>query len=214
MIIQEVMEVILTKKRTHFYIARLSIESMNNTDKCIESKKVDKWAFYLGAILPDLSMTQFLHPHYYERSSEYVFNKLIKIACKPTKNLADIVRLGEMVHYLSDFCCYAHVGGGIGCISEHLFYEKRIHQFVKNHYSDLQWTIDCNSFDSRTADNVIEQVKDELIDYYNKTPGYQLDIMKSVKIAAMIYYGILFRYSDNRNTGTDLEACTTEIEQF
>lgn len=179
------------KKNTHYRIARLSVENIIPTETPAKSRQLSKWAFYFGTILPDLSFTQFTHPHYYEKSSDYVFNKLYKIENKPAKGIRDAIKLGEMVHYLCDFCCFAHLGGSIGKISEHLQYERNIGQYVLDNYCSLQKIIaSVFSIDENTK-APIEQIKYELEDYRNKEPGFDWDIMKSVRITAIIYFDIL-----------------------
>lgn len=200
------------KKRTHFYIARLSVESKKATDSDSGQKIIKEWAFYLGTILPDLSVFQFIHPHYYDRSSVYVFHKLSKIACKPARGVRDAIRLGELVHYLCDFCCYAHIGGKLGCVSEHLQYERGIQQYVINNYNYLGAKVNCCLPESGTAEEIMKQVKSELTDYYNRSPSYQLDIMKSANISAIIYYGLVYNLDTGRNTSLDLKVPAVRAE--
>lgn len=179
------------KKQTHFHIARLSVENSGKSKAFTGSGQISKWAFYFGTILPDLSFTQFTHPHYYDKSSDYVFDKLYQIENKTAKGIADAVRLGKIVHYLCDFCCFAHHGGSIGKISEHFLYERRMEKYVSDNYRSLQQrTALCIPVKESTAEP-IEQIKTELADYKNMEPGFERDIMKSIQITAIIYFGIL-----------------------
>lgn len=199
------------KKRTHFYIARLSVER-NRPAGAAGQEALKEWAFYLGAILPDLSVFQFIHPHYYDKSAGYVFHKLNKIACRPTRSVRDAIRLGELVHYLCDFCCYAHIGGKIGCVSEHCRYERGIQQFVIDHYQYLGRRFDDGFRRGQTPEGIMEQIKKELADYYSRVPGYQLDIMKSINITSIVYYGLLYNHDAGRNTGLALKLPAVKAE--
>lgn len=183
------------RKQTHIYIARLSVENIIISEKLIKIRHISKWAFYFGTVLPDLSITQFRHPHYYEKSSEYVFNKLDKIERKPTKGLVDAIRLGEMAHYLCDFCCYAHNGGSIGRIFEHLLYERKINRYILNNYHTLQDMITNSMPVNKNTGEAIKKIKNELEDYRNMEPSYDRDIMKSINITTIIYFDILLNQS-------------------
>lgn len=179
------------KKRTHFNIARLSVENNSQPELFNEKGFIYKWAFYLGTILPDLTITQFIHPHYYVKSANYVFDKLCKIERKTNKSVLDAIRLGEMVHYLSDYCCFVHKNGSIGRPSEHLYYETCIRKYVLNNYQNLQLKITSNRAEYENSIEIIEQIKKKLQDYSKMAPCFDLDIMKSVEIATIIYQGIL-----------------------
>gem|GEM_PF-340767 len=188
------------KKRTHYQIARLSVENNENIDKFTFKNQVQKWAFYFGTILPDLTITQFRHPHFYRKSYDYVFNKLDQMEEKAMMRISDAIKLGEIVHYLSDFCCYAHIGGSIGKVSEHIRYEKNIHQYVMDNYHKLQNRFSDNRMVNADYNNVINLIKNELSDYKTMEPSFDLDIKKSINISKIIYFGILLNQNKvNRN---------------
>jgi hypothetical protein len=190
------------KKRTHYHIARLAVENQNNA---ITEKSLTKWAFYLGTILPDLSVTQFIHPHYYAKSSDYVFNRLCRIADKPVKGISDAIVLGEMVHYLCDFCCFAHIGGRLGKVSEHLLYERQIHRYLLDNYQSYQ-SFDSNRNSYHLSGEILEQIKDGLTAYTAMEPSCDWDIRNSIQMSALIYNGLLIS-EENKNPVMELQMC-------
>jgi len=201
------------KKLTHFNIARLSIENISQPEKVTIDRIIYKWAFYLGTILPDLSITQFLHPHYYEKSSDYVFQSLCRIEGKDVKNIADAIRLGEMVHYLSDFCCFAHKDGCIGKISEHLNYERSIHKYLLENYPILQQTISKEMPTYERSAEILEQIKQKLVDYSEMAPCFERDIIKSVEILSIVYSGILQKQTINTSEAIQYQMCNQVMDR-
>ncbi len=180
------------KKSTHFRIARLAVNNIELPYSNFDIKKMNRWAFYIGSVLPDLSVNQFIHPHYYEKSSEYVFDKLNLIMQKPVKKISDALVLGEMTHYLCDFCCFAHIGGSIGKASEHLMYERKIHKYLLKNQQSL---VDIISFDKCKLENYsdrINRIKDQLSYYRMKEPCYKWDIVNTLFMTSIIY-GEIFR---------------------
>jgi len=190
------------KKRTHFNIARLTIEN-KQPELVTEKRAIYKWAFYLGTILPDLSITQFIHPHFYAKSSDYVFDKLYKLERKSEKGLLDAMKLGEVVHYLSDYCCFVHKNGSIGKFSEHFLYEKRMNKYVVNNYQKLQRIISKKFIVDESSVEILEQIKIKLADYSMMVPSFDLDIMKSVELSSIIYYGILQKHGYQTEIATE-----------
>lgn len=198
------------KKRTHFHIARLSVENSRLPGSIPVRNLIYEWAFYLGTILPDLTVTQFVHPHYYERSSGYVFGRLNRLIGKPVKGITDAIISGEIVHYLCDYCCYAHIGGSIGKVSEHLDYERGIHKYLMDNYQSYQWRIFGN-LSCGNPGGIAEQVQHGLAEYRRMEPGYDWDIMNSIRMAALIYQGLLLDQADTGKAGPELKVCKEGI---
>jgi hypothetical protein len=192
------------RKRTHFRIARLAINNIKPLYSDSEIKTTKRWAFYIGTILPDLSVNQFIHPHYYEKSSEYVFDKLNLIMQKPVKKISDVLVLGEMTHYLCDFCCFAHIGGSIGKASEHLIYERKIHKYLLKNQQSLVELISLNKYKLDSFHDRIDQVKDQLSYYKTKEPSYAWDIVNTIFITSNIYGALLDNMTGNRKSKIEL----------
>ena len=60
------------KLRTHFIIAKIAAEHTGFTF-------LEKTAFCIGSLIPDLSPMQFVHRHFYAKSGKYVQEKLERI---------------------------------------------------------------------------------------------------------------------------------------
>lgn len=112
--------------KTHLFIAKKIIK--NNKDNVL--LKYYSPFFYLGTILPDLVASYKVHPHYFEESSEYIYNKIEKISNSGKLNIFNSIRAGMIVHYLCDFCCYAHIRGNFDSLRSHLKYEKDLENFI------------------------------------------------------------------------------------
>ena len=83
------------KLRTHFIIAKIAAEHTGFTF-------LEKTAFCIGSLIPDLSPMQFVHRHFYAKSGKYVQKKLERISGR--NSLFTLLVYGKMAHYVSDFC--------------------------------------------------------------------------------------------------------------
>ncbi len=178
------------KIRTHYNIARLSLE----TGRQFEPFTIERWirrtAFCYGAMLPDFRPGRFLHEHFYKRSGDYVFQTLEKIQSKKTMSLTDIIKLGEMSHYLSDFCCKVHQSGGVGNPLLHSSYERKMNNYVlKNFYRLREGFIEeCSRYPMIWS---TEPVMEKLTEYWSGEASIEHDLTKSVEISGLLYYGIV-----------------------
>jgi hypothetical protein len=111
------------KVRTHFNIVRLSLKNSTNTS--FRGKLYQKM-YCIGAMLPDFSIMQFRYRHFYGSSREYVYEKIKKLKEKKDLNAIDILTIGCIVHYLSDYSCYPHRNESIGNAKYHILYERKL----------------------------------------------------------------------------------------
>ena len=180
------------RKKTHFLIARIAINNIKLPYSGSDGQIIKRLAFYIGSTVPDLSVNQFIHPHYYEKSYGYVFDKLNLIMSKPVKNTLDVILLGEMVHYLCDFCCFAHMGGSIGKATEHITYERKIHKYLLKNQQSLLDVLSFGKYVSENgSDQIVDQVKSQLSRYRMMEPSYAWDIVNTLFITSMIYRELL-----------------------
>lgn len=152
------------KTKTHFLIAKIAAirAGLNSAEQLV---------FSLGAAAPDLLPTQFLHPHFYQSSAKYVFRRLMRLENKST--FLALFQLGEMAHYVCDFCCAVHSNGKIGNIREHIGYELRLQKYFIDNYSKLMSAVNKhNKYKS------LEKVIDEYLNGEDK--GYYRDICSAV----------------------------------
>ncbi len=152
------------KTKTHFLIAKIAAirAGLNSAEQLV---------FSLGAAAPDLLPTQFLHPHFYQSSVKYVFRRLMRLENKST--FLALFQLGEMAHYVSDFCCAVHSDGKIGNIREHIGYELRLQKFFVDNYSKLM-----SAVNKHNKYQTLEKVIDEYLNGEDK--GYYRDICSAV----------------------------------
>lgn len=137
------------KPRTHDRIAGIAAAQA-------DFSPLERHLFCLGAAIPDYLPTQFLHRHFYQKSADYVFRKLQKYSGRTS--LFALFRLGELTHYMSDFCCSVHRSGGIGNPRLHLSYERQMQRYFMGK-SGLVYCREPDDADSadchRSAANVL-----------------------------------------------------------
>lgn len=175
------------KVRTHMNIARLSVESLTNKN---ELSWFEKIMFYFGTIEPDLSITQFIHPHFYVKSAEYVYHKIRKLQEREMRGLLSAFELGRIVHYLSDFCCHVHLSGGIGNVNEHLVYERKINKYVIKNFNRILGIIVNSQTNAQKYDNMISYIEEIINEYKLSKPSFFNDIEKSTKICTALLNGV------------------------
>lgn len=163
------------KIRTHIKIAQIA------WDACADKTrygKLAKFAFCLGAAWPDFSLTQFIHPHFYGQSHEYVFKQLEKLFFREEtgKTFLYFLRAGKMAHYLSDFCCLPHIQDHLCQICHHILYERMQNRYMiryQNHFTHLPAATTC-------------RISCILREYRKETAqiggSFHLDIEKSIQV--------------------------------
>lgn len=158
------------KLRTHYLIAGIAADNSGLSG-------LKKFLFCVGALLPDLSVMQFFYPHFYKRSGEYVFRKLEDLS--GSYSLLSVLELGKMAHYCSDFCCKAHIGGGIGCVKEHVRYERELNDFAEENFHRLY--SECMKTSAPAS------LKALLNEYYSrKDSDFQNDFVMAVKASSAV----------------------------
>lgn len=175
------------KVRTHMNIARLSVKRLINN---IEFSWFKKVLFYFGTIQPDLSITQFIHPHFYVKSAKYIFHKIKKLQERETQGLISAFELGRIVHYLSDFCCQVHSGGGIGNVNEHMRYERRINKYLIRNFNRVFKSIADRQSSILKCDNMISFIEETIKEYTLTKPSFYNDIEKSSRICIALLNGL------------------------
>jgi len=173
-------------KRTHWNIARLcsrKIEELFPEHKMGEIKKI---LFCLGNIEPDLSIVQFIHPHFYEKSADYIYSEIKEMYNKDKKGLFEAYKLGKLVHYLCDFCCFAHCGG-MGKITSHIAYEYKINKYLNINYDQF----DQKKIKIPKYADIILYIDTNIKQYRLACPSYMIDIEKSIEISMALAFNML-----------------------
>ncbi|MBP3392423.1 MAG: zinc dependent phospholipase C family protein [Clostridia bacterium] len=127
------------KIKTHVTIAKIA------WDACADRNQFGigaKCAFCFGALWPDFSPMQLVHPHFFRQSHRYVFKQLERLCFHGTggKKLLYFFRMGKIAHYLSDFCCFPHVQGHLCQIRQHILYERMQNRYMiryQDHFTGL-----------------------------------------------------------------------------
>ena len=174
------------KIRTHCNMARLA---MNEIEKTLTSYKLPfykKILFYMGTMEPDFSIKQFIYPHYYVKSSEYVYKKIQLLKDKAEIDGSFMFEFGKVVHYFDDFCCYVHRTGDAGNIQEHMVYERKINKYLLKKRKEIHMDIKDRG-NIETYNNMVDTIETILGEYKMAEPSCQLDIDKSIEISIVLY---------------------------
>jgi hypothetical protein len=176
-------------KRTHWRLARLAVGKIDGMYPELLMKGFRRFLFYAGTIGPDLSVMQFAHPHFYDKSAGYVYSKIEKLKERELKGFLDTYMLGTMVHYLCDFCCYAHIDGRIGTVISHLNYERKINKYLNKYYRLLQIGALRNQVVRGNASELIPYIDGIIRQYKRSKPSCLIDIEKSLEISSALILG-------------------------
>ena len=179
------------KVRTHYNIINLSFGPMQNNS--LQGKMYQR-LYCIGAVLPDLSIMQFYHRHYYKTWKNYIYAKIIKLKKKSELNAHDMLTLGEIVHYLSDFSCSVHKNAGIGNSKEHIIYERKLNKLLLSKksrfkgkciekYNSMPFHMDVSHVN---ADDLINLIEDIHANYENKEENMETDVITAMIFAKII----------------------------
>lgn len=188
------------KVGTHYKMAKIAINRLHNSLADHIHFGIRAKLFCIGTILPDLSINQFIHRHFYPLSGNYIEMKIKRLAKSSRTGFIQALRAGAIAHYLSDFCCTVYASGGIGNVKEHLHYEREIHRYVKaksDIFSEGHALI--NSF-SQIHEEVFSQVESY---HEQKQHGCATDVRACVQICENLY-GFLFKKNEAEYTEISL----------
>lgn len=134
----------------------------------------------LSSMLPDLMPSQFIHHHFYQKSKTYIFKKIEKLINEEKTSFFNVITIGEIAHYLSDFSCFAHRSESIRNPREHILYERELNRYMLKNLGEIRNKVLKSSnleneiingkkgFESKPGNNeYIENNIDREIDKYN-----------------------------------------------
>lgn len=111
----------------HIKISKILINKLD--EKLMEGFKVNRLAFYIGSIFPDLNC---IYPAHRLNTTNKRLAKKIEIIDNMNKDsLYKSFELGIITHYVCDYFCYAHSNETIGFIHKH--YEKQLYNMFELH---------------------------------------------------------------------------------
>ena len=174
------------KVKTHVKLAELSlIKSIN-----IIPKGFSKFMFNFGLVLVDQSWLIKTHPHYMQKSLEYIHEKIEELLSVKKFNAYYSMQLGIVVHYLCDFCCNSHISGSIGNISYHLKYERELQKHLFKNFEILKKQIHNKSNNVNLPFHNISSLKTSLgnilYTYAKGDASYYWDIKHCVEISSFV----------------------------
>ena len=150
------------KVKTHVKLAELSLIKNINTIP----KGFSKFMFNFGLVMVDQSWLVTTHPHYMQKSLEYINKKIEELLSVKKFNAYYSMQLGIVVHYLCDFCCNSHISGSIGNISYHLKYERELQKHLFKNFDILKNKIHKKSNNMNLTLNNISSIKTSIDNTY------------------------------------------------
>lgn len=185
------------KVRTHVKLAQLSF--INNITTFPEGFSI--FMFNFGLVMVDQSWLVTTHPHYRQKSFDYINKKIEKLISLKEFNAYTSMQLGIVVHYLCDFCCNAHITGSVGNIKYHLEYERGLQKHLLDNFdailAKLNGLYDTKNLLSSDMSSLRSSLNDVLLKYNEGEPSYSLDITKCAEISFIACYNIFNLVSIN-----------------
>ena len=174
------------KVKTHVKIAELAF---SNNIKVVP-QGFSKFMFNFGLVMVDQSWHVKTHPHYMQKSLQYVTEKIEKLLSVKRFNAYYSMQLGIVVHYLCDFCCNAHISGSVGNIPYHLKYERDLQRYLLDNYDTLKDHFNKPLNNKSRILNSLALIKasiENILDNYMKgDASYLLDIKQCIEITSMV----------------------------
>lgn len=164
---------------SHILMGRLLCRYMERQfDICLDRK-----SFVLGNILPDYVPSFLLRPHFTKNNPSHIQRTIRLLTSNDClRNPKRTSRmLGVLCHFYCDSLCFAHNNAFTGSVSEHVKYEKRLHEyFVGNlrQTSALRFIIQPTP--SIRASSLYRQYKRVHESYRLSRPTFANDILYSM----------------------------------
>lgn len=188
----------------HIKIANQLLDKLDN--KLKEKVVLNKAAFYLGSILPDINC---IYPaHRLGTTKNRVVKAVESISTLKDSDFIKSMQLGIITHYVCDYFCYAHSNETIGVI--HKAYEKRLYDYYEIHKNTF---LDENNLVVEW-DKALEIIQKKLFDRTDtmtaKSHAYMvLDQIEVLNKEYMIKSKGLRR---DKSWVTDIEQCKRDLE--
>ena len=174
------------KVKTHVKLAELSL--IKNVHSI--PKGFSKFMFNFGLVMVDQSWLVKTHPHYMQKSLEYINKKIEMLLSVKKFNAYYSMQLGIVIHYLCDFCCNSHISSSIGNISYHLKYERELQKYLFNNFDIFKNRIHNKSNNLNLTFHNISSIKtsidNTLRNYINGDSSYFWDIKHCVQISSFV----------------------------
>lgn len=174
------------KVRTHVKLAELSlIKNLTNIPKGFS-----KFMFNFGLVMVDQSWLVTTHPHYVQKSLEYINKKIEKLLSIEKFNAYHSLQLGIVIHYLCDFCCNSHITGSIGNVSYHIKYERDLQKYLLENFDALKTQIHnkSNNINSKLHNlaSIKASIDKTLFNYIKGEASLHWDVKHCVEISSFV----------------------------
>jgi len=110
----------------HIRIAKIMSGKISN--KLCNNSMINKIAYYIGSIAPDLNC---IYPAHRINDTYERFQKKIKRVDKLSDGIIKSFTLGVITHYVCDYFCFAHNNNSIGV--KHTKYERGLNKYFELH---------------------------------------------------------------------------------
>lgn len=197
-------------KPTHTLFARLLYKQLKDEYGIYLNKE----SFLFGNILPDLCITFWTRPHFYENNAAYIKGKINKILHEKQKSAFIGKRcsrnLGVLCHYYADFFCFTHNIHFAGDIKDHLKYERDLYHYLYDNFTvknRIRFTVDER--DDTDMNGVFSRFNHQLQDYLNSVPSYETDtyfsLQSCMEALVLIANSIVAEVSDDMDKQATLQ---------
>ncbi len=197
------------KVKTHVKLGELSLIKNRHAIP----KGFSKFMFNFGLVMVDQSWLVKTHPHYMQKSLDYINEKIEELLSIKSFNAYYSMQLGIVVHYLCDFCCNSHISGSIGKISYHLKYERELQKYLFNNFDILKNKILNKSNNLNLTFHNMSSIKtsidNTLRNYINGDSSYFWDIKHCVQISSFVC-SMIFNF--NINLSNSIEYSKKEFQ--
>ena len=197
------------KVKTHVKLGELSLIKNIN----VIPKGFSKFMFNFGLVMVDQSWLVKTHPHYMQKSLEYINEKIEELLSIKSFNAYYSMQMGIVVHYLCDFCCNSHISGGIGNISYHLKYERELQKYLFSNFDNFKKRIHNKSNNLNLTCHSISSIKtsidDTLSNYIKGESSYFWDIKHCVQISSLVCSTI---FNFNVNLSSNIEYTKKQLQ--
>ena len=161
---------------------------------------IDEKKFVWGNVKPDYVSKYKLKKHFYDESIDMIVNKINFLASMSVDEIYNMygqkkfsAELGVICHFLCDYFCFAHSERWKfkNALKRHVIYERNLSELAK----------DFNFSDYRDNTLKIEDVRsfiDTHLSYYEKTEGYNNDLIYAMYICNSVINTLLAEIKTNK----------------
>lgn len=175
---------------THRLIGEAVLSNLENNF----SIKLDRKAFIYGCIKPDFNLGLISIPHYKDKSFGFILKLISKISSSylpvDKKSLKSFsTNLGVILHFISDYFCFAHNNKKYDPILVHISYEKILSQeFIKTNLSEIINNMKniIDKSDRQNKSILIDFIENKHREYLSLPASMMKDIEYSTKVSGLI----------------------------